>query len=68
MTHTQLIAVEKFADQVREQFPLTNDTENYTEEIKQVFYQHVWDIVAILEKNARLEANFEAEKEALEAR
>jgi len=64
MTHTDIIAVEKFATELKKGFPIIEQPHSYREEFQNISNKHSRSIIDIALENAQEEFNAQAELEA----
>jgi len=62
ITHDQMLVIDKFADDLRRQFPLTNDTHTFIEEIQQIIHQHIWEAINIFQNQYHKEFELTAQE------
>jgi len=64
MGHLEFCAVEKFATELKKDFPIIEHTHSYKDELQNIFNKHAKVIIDIALDNARDAFSAQAEKEA----
>jgi hypothetical protein len=65
ITPEDLNAINNFADDLRRCFPMSKETNSFTEEIKNIWYQYAWDVIAATQEKYRKLAEIEAEEDKI---
>ena len=55
VSYEELKAIERFADELRNNLPIPQDKSSLAQELKAIIYQHFWDVIATLENQYRTE-------------
>jgi hypothetical protein len=55
ITHDQMIAIDRFADELRKQFDIKGNPVEFSDKIKNIYYSLVWDIIALVQEKFREE-------------